>query len=337
MKSIFDAHCHFRQGEMSKVIIPYSSRCCHAVIAMPNTDPPLHYLDQIVDMQKYYQSLAGPNTKIFMTAKLLPHTTTKDVKTIASRKDIILGYKLYPAGVTSNSDDGIPSNWINSPPDKFLKVIEEIQNQNLVLLHHGEHPDSFCLRREFDYIPFLQLIRNYFPNLRMTLEHITTMEGIDFVNRNSNVLGTITLHHLIYILDDLIGSLLQSHLFCKPVFKFPEDRNALIETVRINNPKFGFGSDSAPWTYYKKVEGCAGVFSSPVLAEGLLSLFPDLSTLDNFTSGNATNFYNLDNSILTRDLNLVQEEYIVPHAIDCNFTTIQPLLYGQKMKWKLKE
>ena len=66
------------------------------------------------------------------------------------------------------------------------------------------------------------------PKLRFTLEHISTGFGIDFVEHyhkmGFRVLGTITAHHLLLTLDDVIGGKLRPDHFCMPIPKTPEDK-----------------------------------------------------------------------------------------------------------------
>ena len=47
------------------------------------------------------------------------------------------------------------------------------------------------------------------------------------LDRFENLHATVTPHHLIITLDDVAGGMLQPHLFCKPIAKRPEDREAL--------------------------------------------------------------------------------------------------------------
>lgn len=72
-----------------------------------------------------------------------------------------------------------------------------------------------------------------FPKLRIVLEHATTKEAIAIVrNLGPTVACTITAHHLDLIVDDWAG---QGFHFCKPVAKYPEDRQALRDVVREGN------------------------------------------------------------------------------------------------------
>ncbi|CAG8740390.1 13017_t:CDS:2, partial [Acaulospora colombiana] len=64
----------------------------------------------------------------------------------------------------------------------------------------------------------------------VVLEHATTREAVDTVKRlGSTVACTITAHHLALTVDDWAG---QSFNFCKPVAKYPDDREALRAVVK---------------------------------------------------------------------------------------------------------
>src|SRR5262249_59463463 len=101
--------------------------------------------------------------------------------------------------------------------------------------------------------------------LTIVMEHITTREAMAFLDRYPNIYATVTLHHLLYTLDDIAGGLLQPHLFCKPVAKRPEDRDALLAAALSAHPKLMFGSDSTPHPQHtKEGSGCAaGAFPAP--------------------------------------------------------------------------
>ena len=78
------------------------------------------------------------------------------------------------------------------------------------------------------------------------MEHITTKDAVDMLEKYPNLYATITLHHLLITLDDVAGGMLQPHLFCKPIAKKPIDRDALLKVALEGHPKVMFGSDSAP-------------------------------------------------------------------------------------------
>ena len=106
----------------------------------------------------------------------------------------------------------------------------------------------------------------------------------------------MTLQHLIITLDDVAGGLLNPHLFCKPIAKRPEDRDALLQAALSAHPKLMFGSDSAPHPIDKKeCCGCAaGVFTAPIALAVLADLFAAHGTSDTlqaFVSDTAQRVY----------------------------------------------
>jgi dihydroorotase len=129
------------------------------------------------------------------------------------------------------------------------------------------------------------------------MEHITTKESVAALDRFENLYATITVHHLIITLDDVAGGMLQPHLFCKPIAKRPEDREALLKVALEAHPKVMFGSDSAPHPREAKEScGCAaGVFTAPIALQVLTQLFEThgapIENLQAFISGNAQDIY----------------------------------------------
>ncbi|KAI6709602.1 hypothetical protein JHW43_007872 [Diplocarpon mali] len=103
--------------------------------------------------------------------------------------------------------------------------------------------------------------------LKIVLEHCTTKEAVQAVNDcGPNVVGTITAHHLFLTVDDWADD---PFCYCKPVAKWPTDREALIKAALAGTGKFFLGSDSAPHDVKAKKGGngktAAGVFTQPYL------------------------------------------------------------------------
>jgi dihydroorotase len=209
---------------------------------------------------------------------------------------------------------------------------------NFVLCLHGEHPDAEAMDREQVFVrKTLPDIVSNFPGLRIVLEHISTKVGIDAVLAGPPTLaGTITAHHLELTHTDVIGGMLQPHLFCKPIAKWEEDRMALLAAATGGNPKFFFGSDSAPHPRNKKecAEGCAGVFSAPVLLPVLATIFEAQNALDKlepFVSQFGAGFYGLP--LNDRKVFLAREDWQVPAEYD----GIVPYRAGETLTWKVIE
>lgn len=349
MRAIVDAHVHLRQDDLPTSpglcsrIAHYSGRCCDHIIVMPNTKPPIHEAEDIVRMHDLYKKNIGHPCEIHMTAKWLQRTTSFSVKPAKTAGAI--GFKLYPQGATTNADDGIPFDWLlkgkrSLQTTEFLKALEE---ENMVLMCHGEAP-GFVMRREALFLKTFENISDEFPNLRMTLEHITTEQGLLSIRRLRDkgrpVLGTITLHHMMTDLDDVIGHGLQPDLYCMPIPKTPEDMQHLIDAALSGDECFAFGSDSAPHDPKHKycASGCAGVFTAPVTIESLVELFRKycstsgdaLVQLDKFAVENALKFYGFKHS--GRMISLIEEEYFVP-ALSGLVTTFRG---GTRIPWRLQ-
>jgi dihydroorotase len=161
---------------------------------------------------------------------------------------------------------------------------------------------------------------------------------MDFIrNASVNVAGTITAHHLINTLDDVIGDGIHPHAYCKPVPKTPADRDALINAALFENGgRFFFGSDSAPHRRIDKESacGCAGVFSAPVALSVLAEVFLGddrryTKELQAFTSERGADFYSLPRN--TGTITLERREWTVPDEIG----GVVPLWAGRVARWRV--
>lgn len=188
----------------------------------------------------------------------------------------IAGVKSYPAGVTTNSSSGVVDY------ESFYPVFAAMEEADMVLNLHGEAPPSSptntdptqqvtILNAEETFLPTLKSLHERFPKLRIILEHCTTAAAVIAVRQcGPNVAGTITAHHLFLTIDDWAGDPIN---FCKPVAKLPSDRVALLKAATSGDPKFFFGSDSAPHLLSAKKglsdgglgagKCAAGVFTQP--------------------------------------------------------------------------
>lgn len=234
----------------------------------PNLVPPITTVDHALDYQKRLQEIE-PKVKFLMSLYL--HETVTPETIIEAKKRGITGVKSYPAGVTTNSSSGVVDY------SQFYPVFAEMERQGLILNLHGECPsqgDVTVLSAEERFLPILAELHAQFPKLRIILEHCTTAAAVDAVQKcGPTVAGTITAHHLSIIIDSWAGD---PFCFCKPVAKTPADRDALLRAAASGNPKFFFGSDSAPHPSLSKRGGekiAAGVFTQPYTTQVVLDAF----------------------------------------------------------------
>jgi dihydroorotase len=193
--------------------------------------------------------------------------------------------------------------------------------------------------REKEFMPIYESIAKSFPDLKIIMEHITTKDAIELLDKYDNLFATVTLHHLIITLDDVAGGMLNPHLFCKPIAKRPEDRSALLNAALKAHPKLMFGSDSAPHPKHKKeCCGCAaGVFTSPIALQVLTELFEKHNALDKlnaFVSLNAQRIYNL--SLEKKTIKLVKKDFVVPAIYGYKNENVVPMYAGETISWSVE-
>jgi dihydroorotase len=302
---------------------------------MPNTDQPISDADML---SRYRSEILAANRWQFeplMTIKITEQTTRETVLK-ASEAGAVAG-KLYPRGVTTNSADGV-EDIANLDP-----VFAEMNSVGMVLCIHSEKPGVFCLDREAAFISdILPRIVSAFPGLRIVVEHVSTTAAVNWVrdyratSGRPTVAATITAHHLVLTLDDVVGDTLSPHNFCKPLAKRQEDRAALIEAATSGDPAFFLGTDSAPHPRGSKecASGCAGVFTAPIALPVVAQVFEAADALDRleqFTSVSGARFYDLPLNSGTIALERTPQE--VPQE----YQGVVPFLAGQRLGWSVSE
>ncbi|MCI5601808.1 MAG: dihydroorotase [Hallerella porci] len=323
-----DFHVHLRQGELLKNYAKTVAKEFGRILVMPNTVPPIASAENVRDYYAQIKS-AAPQLDLLMTFKLNAKISADEL--VKMKEAGVVAGKYYPAGVTTNSEDGV------SEFESIFPVVAEMEKLGLVLCIHGEEPSAFCLDREKEFIRRVEILAERFPKLRIVFEHLSTAAAVEAVKRlPANVAATITAHHLIHTLDDVIGGSLQPHHFCKPLPKRPEDRKALREAAFSGNPKFFFGSDSAPHAQSKKecCCGAAGVYSAPVAIPVLIQLFESANALDklpNFIAGFGADFYGIPRP--TKTVTYINSPWTVPANVD----GAVPLFANQTLNWQRKE
>jgi dihydroorotase len=324
LNSPLDMHLHLREDTILQAVAPFSTSSFAGAVIMPNLVSPVDSLEKV---QRYKEAvLAAGNSESFaayMTLFFKKYSRTE----LAAAKDEIIGIKLYPAGITTRSESGVTDF---STIDETLSLMEEME---IPLLVHGES-NGFVLDREKEFLTVYKRLAETFPKLHIIMEHITTAEAVTFVDRYPNVSATVTLHHLMITLDNVIGGLMEPDLFCKPIAKRPEDLESLREAVFSGHERIMFGSDSAPHPRHKKeCCGCAaGIFSAPVALPMLAELFEDVGRLDllqNFVSGIACQRYGLQPP--EKQVTLEKTSWEVPEL----YGKLKPFGAGRTLRWSI--
>ena len=292
-----DWHVHFRDGEILNAVVPETSRHFARSIIMPNLIPPIL---NGKDANKYKKKIEkaipkSDNFEPFMTIYLTENTDKIELK--ESYKDgLVFAVKLYPAGATTNSDSGVKD--IN----KIMPVLETMAEIGMPLLIHGEaiNKEVDIFDREKIFIDQkLDFICKKLPELKITLEHITTKEAVMYIKEaNKNLAASITPHHLTLNRNALFVGGLRPHNYCLPILKREIHRTSLVEAATSENEKFFLGTDTAPHLIHDKETdcGCAGIFNSTYCLSILTQLFDNeksINKLEDFVSKNGARHYNL--------------------------------------------
>ncbi len=326
LRSPLDMHIHFREGAMMRRVAPLSAETFAGGVIMPNLVPPVDNLDRLSKYEREIrETVDGHAFEPYMTLFMRPYTESE----LASMKDRIIGVKLYPEGVTTHSEGGVGNL---RDIEGTLALMEEL---DIRLMVHGESTD-FVMDRERAFLPVYEDLAARFPRLAIVMEHITTRESAELLDRHENLSATVTLQHLLITLDDIAGGLLNPHLFCKPIAKRPEDREALLALALEAHPRLAFGSDSAPHPVDKKESaGCAaGVFTAPIALQMLVGLFEEHGALDRlqaFVSDNARRIY----GVAPPEKTVVFEKTgaVIPER----YGDVIPMYPGRELDWKVAE
>ena len=329
LTAALDMHLHLRDDEMLENIAKSSASTFSGAIIMPNLVPPVSTKEEVVAYkQRIMAAIGDEKFTPYMTLFFKP---SYDKAFLESVRDEITAIKLYPAGITTNSEGGVSGFDV----EELRPALSAMSELNIPLCVHGE-TNGFVMDREAEFVSIYERLASAFPKLKIIMEHITTKESVAALDRFKNLYATITVHHLLITLDDVAGGMLKPHLFCKPIAKRPEDRDALRNVALAAHPKVMFGSDSAPHPKHaKEACGCAaGVFTSPIALQVLAELFDKHDALDKlqaFVSGNAQNIYGV--APPTKTVILEKKPFKVPS----DYNGVVSMYADEKIAYSIKE
>ena len=316
----FDLHTHFRQGPaVGAYVRAHLDMGCAGVVAMPNTKPPVSRVSGAATEEswsiEYYSKLlanAGADkfesliVPLYLTANTSPSMIEEGVG-----GGLLKACKYYPPHGTTNSEHGVPmADLIGGD------VFRQLESTGTILCIHGEqhglpgerYLGSNTSAEALFYRETMPRLRDAHPQLRIVCEHVTSKEAVAFVrSAGDRVAATVTPQHLIYTLGHLIQGL-KYHLYCLPIVKFEEDREALRQAVTADNQtQFFAGTDSAPHTKKATDCGCAAGCYVGGCAPQLYAMAFDASGVDlstgtgreafqRFLCDNGPTFYGLEPS-----------------------------------------
>jgi dihydroorotase len=334
-----DWHLHLRDGAMLAGVLPASRHFARAIV-MPNLLPPVV---TAADARAYRDRILaalpeGQDFTPLMTLYLTETTDPADVAAAAA-EGLVAAVKLYPAGATTNSASGVRDI------AKVMPVLERVAAIGLPLCVHGEvtDPEVDVFDREAAFIErALAPLCARLPELRVVMEHVTTANGVAFVEEATNVAATITVHHLMLDRNALFVGGIRPHYYCLPVLKRARHRAALRRVATSGDARFFFGTDSAPHAKATKEAacGCAGVFSAPVALACLAQVFDEegaLDRLEGFASLHGPAFYGLPPNEARIGLERLAEPAALPFEVATGAGPVVVFDPGTPVMWRVRE
>ena len=330
-----DWHLHLRDGEMLKAVVPYSARQFARAIIMPNLSPPVTSVAAAAAYRERIIAAAGPGFTPLMTCYLTDDASPDEIAR-GHAEGVWVAAKLYPAGATTNSANGV-TNVRNIYP-----ALERMQAIGMPLLVHGEvtDPEVDIFDREAVFIDgVLQPMMRDIPELKIVFEHITTADAAQFVaDGPENIAATVTPQHLIINRNAIFAGGIRPHAYCLPVAKRERHRLAVRAAAVSGSSKFFLGTDSAPHLREAKESscGCAGIFNAPFALESYAAVFDEEGALDRleaFASENGPRFYGLPLNEGT--VTLERTEVEVPESVPAAGSSLVPFHAGERLGWRM--
>ena len=332
-----DWHVHFRDQDALDHTVKATAMHFRRALAMPNLQPALTSVTSVLAYrERIIKAIPAdldftPYMTLYLNEKV-PLAELTELK----KYPMIVGAKLYPAGATTNAEDGASSIHALYP------LLDLMQELDLVLQIHGEVTHSDIFEREALFIEeYLLPLTQNFPGLRVVLEHISTKAAVDFVkNAGPQVAATITPHHLMYNRNHLLAGGIRPHYYCLPILKHKKDQMALQAAAVSGDPKFFAGTDSAPHAKSSKESacGCAGIYSAPYALALYAEMFDSLGKLHQlnaFMGHFGAQFYHLP---ISNDLiELVKKPQIIPASLMVGQDPVIPVAAGSTLHWSIHE
>ena len=305
-----DWHVHLRDDDMLATVAPITARAFRYALVMPNLVPPICTTAQADAYRRRIIDHAGRTARPDFTPIMALYLNDDlDVDDLVEGVDagVVHAAKYYPAGATTNSDAGAKSM------QDVLPALERMAEHAIPLLVHAESTDPaidiYDRERHFLDEELAPIVARL-PELAVTVEHLSTRAGVDFVSANPSVYGSITPHHLACDRSDLLANGLRPDLYCKPIINSAVDRRALVEAATSGSTQFFLGTDSAPHPAADKHGATAkpGIFNAPFALPVVAEVFHRSEALDRleaFVSINGCRHYGFevatDRVVLTRE------------------------------------
>ena len=272
---ILNTHTHCRDTDKendgrAEMHIPLLAQAYDDVLGMGNTATPLTTSLLAREKGTQWRQLIPAKSRLRIhVAGLMTETTNPD--------DVVAGYD-KPDGeedfLAMKTFLRSVSNAHGADVDDVSKMIPVLKALTHTKFKHKKRPMVFPIHAERKFslegerILFLDreraaierdipYILREVPEAHIIICHVSDASTVDAIRYyrscGYNIWGEICPHYSQYTCDDLFegpggSTMLNTHLFCLPIFKTEKDRKTVLEAMLSGEPWWIFGADEACWT-----------------------------------------------------------------------------------------
>jgi dihydroorotase len=315
-----NCHGHPRISALMRSIAPLIAQRYGICVAMPN---PKGYLitsyERMVEYHRMLNEITQGSVRWIMKLYLTETLDPREVERACEHPDYG-GLKYYPAGLTTNSEEGITNPrklWTRgTKPYECLQISAQAKKPTSYhgadgfarkkvkigtrIYRAGDELDAWDQEEHFVKLSFPYILDAHPDGLHI-FEHLSTIPGIEFGRSydKPNVGFTITSHHPSLDRRDLTRGGLRSMYFCWPILQSFEHTQELRKFMTEGRKNVMAGDDGASHAKDAKYSGCcaAGVNTTECSEEMYTEIFEEMAALyrlEDFTSLNGPRFYGIE-------------------------------------------
>ena len=250
-------HAHLREGELLALIVSqfnlYGRVLCMGNLKklIETADEAFSYRQEIINQGALFDPV--------MCIMLTRNTTPKIIYEAAARG--IKFVKFIPGGTSYGGSDGLAL----TDAEPLIEIFRAITETGMHLLIHAELKYSeegheiHLLEREEEAIGMISAYHSSFPEMKITIEHVSTAVMIEFIkSKNSpNLRATLTPQHALLTYSDVFDNrdkLIHPLNSCLPVAKSESDRLAVEQAMVSGDKRFFYGTDAAAHWLWRKLD-----------------------------------------------------------------------------------
>ncbi len=263
---ILSTHEHPRDTDAegdgrAELIIPHLARAYEDVIAMGNTARPLTTPELARAKAKQWRALIPEDKPLRIhVAGLMTEATTPEEVLAGYNQQDWAAMKMFLRAVSNSGGADVDDVRKIIPALNAMTYGEGIRRPIPLLIHaerkfdlHGKR--IFFLNREKEAMERdVRFMLSEVPGAALRICHVGDRHTLDMIEelrrQGYDICAEISPHYTQYCIDDLFegpdgGTALNSHLFCMPFFKTPEDRDAIHGAMVSGKDWLYYGPDNA--------------------------------------------------------------------------------------------